>query len=157
MEGLRIYPSIVSVPYRFPRGTVLVDRTAYRTFSTVFRDFCLKARTLLRFKFYRSSVLTLIFRKSANRNIMEGLRIYPSIVSVPYRFPRGTVLVDRTAYRTFSTVFRDFCLKARTLPRFKFYRSSVLTLIFRKSANRTVPKLEPFFVILTLKTFDGIY
>jgi hypothetical protein len=60
--------------------------------------------------------------------------------TVPYRFPRGTVLVDRAAYRPFLTVFRDFCLKARTLPRFKFYRSSVLTLIFRKSANRTVPK-----------------
>ena len=45
--------------------------------------------------------------------------------TVPYRFPRGTVLVDRTAYRTFLTVFRDFCLKARTLPRFKFYRSTV--------------------------------
>jgi hypothetical protein len=63
--------------------------------------------------------------------------------SVPYffdRFPRGTVLVDRAAYRTFLTVFRDFCLKAGTLPRFKFYRSSILTLIFRKSANRTVPK-----------------
>jgi hypothetical protein len=71
---------------------------------------------------------------------------------VPYRFPRGTVLVDRTAYRTFLTVFRDFCLKARTLPRFKFYRSSVLTLIYRISANRTVPKHEPVFVIFTLKT-----
>jgi hypothetical protein len=45
--------------------------------------------------------------------------------TVPYRFPRGTVLVDREAYRTFLTVFRDFCLKARTLPRFKFYRSAV--------------------------------
>jgi hypothetical protein len=31
--------------------------------------------------------------------------------TVPYRFPRGTVLVDRTAYRTFLTVFRDFCFK----------------------------------------------
>jgi hypothetical protein len=57
--------------------------------------------------------------------------------TVPYRFPRGTVLVDRAAYRNFLTVFRDFCLKARTLSRFKFYRSSVLTLIFRKS--RRVP------------------
>jgi hypothetical protein len=45
--------------------------------------------------------------------------------TVPYRFPRGTVLVDRTAYRTFLTVFRDFSLKARILPRFKFYRSAV--------------------------------
>jgi hypothetical protein len=51
--------------------------------------------------------------------------------TVPYRtvsrLPRETVLVDRAAYRTFSflTVFRDFCLKARTLPRFKFYRSAV--------------------------------
>jgi hypothetical protein len=45
--------------------------------------------------------------------------------TVPYRFPRETVLVDREAYRTFLTVFRDFCLKARTLPRFKFYRSAV--------------------------------
>ena len=72
--------------------------------------------------------------------------------TVPYRFPWGTVLVDRAAYRTFLTVFRDFCLKARTLPRFKFYRSSFLTLIFRKSANRTVPKHWPFFVILKIKT-----
>jgi hypothetical protein len=85
--------------------------------------------------------------------LQKGLRIYPPTVSVlnrtvPYRFPRGTVLVDRTAYRTFLTVFRDFCLKARTLPRFKFYRSAVYTLIFRKSANRTLPKHEPFFVIL---------
>jgi hypothetical protein len=45
--------------------------------------------------------------------------------TVPYRFPRGTVYVDRTAYRTFLTVFREFCLKARPLPRFKFYRSAV--------------------------------
>jgi hypothetical protein len=45
--------------------------------------------------------------------------------TVPYRFLRWTVLVDRTAYRTFLTVFRDFCLKARTLPRFKFYRFAV--------------------------------
>jgi hypothetical protein len=37
------------------------------------------------------------------------------------RFPRGTVFVDSTAYRTILTVFRDFCLKARTLPRFKFW------------------------------------
>ena len=28
--------------------------------------------------------------------------------TVPYRFPRETVLVDRAAYRTFLTVFRDF-------------------------------------------------
>jgi hypothetical protein len=28
--------------------------------------------------------------------------------TVAYRFPRGTVLVYRTAYRTFLTVFRDF-------------------------------------------------
>jgi hypothetical protein len=45
--------------------------------------------------------------------------------TVLYRFPRETVLVDREAYRSFLTVFRDFCLKARTLPRFKFYRSAV--------------------------------
>jgi hypothetical protein len=32
--------------------------------------------------------------------------------TVPYRFPRGTVLVDRTAYRTFLTVFRGFLLKS---------------------------------------------
>jgi hypothetical protein len=50
------------------------------------------------------------------------------------------------------TVFHDFCLKAQTLPRFKFYRSSVLTLIFRKSANRTVPKHWPFFVNSMLKS-----
>jgi hypothetical protein len=36
--------------------------------------------------------------------------------TVPCRFPRGTVLVERTAYCTFLTVFRDFCLKARTVP-----------------------------------------
>ena len=59
--NLSVY-RVRTVPYRFPRGTVLVNRAAYRTFLTVFRDFCLKARTLLRFKFYRSSVLTLIFR-----------------------------------------------------------------------------------------------
>jgi hypothetical protein len=45
--------------------------------------------------------------------------------TVPYRFPRETVLVDHTAYRTFLTVFRGFCLKAQTLPRFKFYRFAV--------------------------------
>jgi hypothetical protein len=72
--------------------------------------------------------------------------------SVPYRFPRGTVKADRTAYRTFLTVFRDFSLKARILPRFKYSRFTVLTLIFRLSAKRTVPKHEPFFKILTLKT-----
>jgi hypothetical protein len=49
------------------------------------------------------------------------------------------------------TFFRNFCLKAQTLPRFKFYRSSVLTLIFRKSANRTVPKHQPFLIIFTLR------
>ncbi len=69
--------------------------------------------------------------------------------TVPYRFPRGTVKVDRTAYRTFLTVFRDFYLKARTLPRFKYFRLTVLTQIFRLSANRTVPTHLPFFVILT--------
>jgi hypothetical protein len=53
-----------------------------------------------------------------------NLSVY-RVRTVPYRFPRETILVDRTAYRTFLTVFRDFCLKARTLPRFKFYRSAV--------------------------------
>ena len=75
--------------------------------------------------------------------------------TVPYRtlpLSARDRLVDHTAYRTFLTGVRDFFLKARTLPRFKFYRSAVLTLIFRKSANRTVPKPEPFFVIITLKT-----
>jgi hypothetical protein len=75
-------------------------------------------------------------------------------VEVPntsYRFG-CTVLVDCTASRTFLSVFRDFFFKARTLPRFKCSRSANQTLIFRKSANRTVPKPEPFFVILTLKT-----
>ncbi len=43
----------------------------------------------------------------------------------PYRFPRGTVEADRTAYRSFLTVFRDFSLKARTLPRFKQSRFAV--------------------------------
>jgi hypothetical protein len=45
--------------------------------------------------------------------------------TVLYRFPRETVLVDRAAYRTFLTVFRDFCLKARTLPRNKCSRFPV--------------------------------
>ena len=71
--------------------------------------------------------------------------------TVPYRFSRWTVKVDCTAYRTFLTVFRDFYLKARTLPRFKYFRFTVLTQIFRLSANRTVPTHLPFFVILTLK------
>jgi hypothetical protein len=54
-------------------------------------------------------------------------RVRTVSVPCPYRvrFPRETVVVDREAYRTFLTVFRDFCLKARTLPRFKFYRSTV--------------------------------
>jgi hypothetical protein len=70
------------------------------------------------------------FPQTFFRLLQKGVRIYPSTVSVPYRtvpyrFPRETVLVDREAYRTFLTVFRDFCLKARTLPRFKFYRSAV--------------------------------
>jgi hypothetical protein len=47
--------------------------------------------------------------------------------------------------------FACFCLKARTLPRFKFHHFSVLTPIFRISANRTVPKHWPFFVISMLK------
>ena len=42
------------------------------------------------------------------------------------------------------TVFRYFYFKARTLPRFKFSRFTVLTLIFRISANHTVPKHERF-------------
>jgi hypothetical protein len=45
--------------------------------------------------------------------------------TVPYRFPRGTVLVDLTAHRTFLTVFHDFYLKARTLPRIKCSRFAV--------------------------------
>jgi hypothetical protein len=44
-----------------------------------------------------------------------NLSVY-RVRTVPKRFPRETVLVDREAYRTFLTVFRDFCLKARTLP-----------------------------------------
>ncbi len=87
----------------------------------------------------------------------KGLRIYLPTVSFPYRtvpnrFSRGTVEADRTAYRTFLSIFRDFSLKARTLPRFKCLRFTVLTLILRLSANRTVPTHLPFFVILTLKT-----
>jgi hypothetical protein len=50
---------------------------------------------------------------------------YRSVPYRPWRFPRGTVLVDRKAFRTFVTVFRDFCLKTRTLPRFKFYHFTV--------------------------------
>jgi hypothetical protein len=49
------------------------------------------------------------YRTEPNRSVLYS--------SVPYRFPR----VDRTSYRTFLTVFRDFFLKARTLPRFKCY------------------------------------
>jgi hypothetical protein len=37
-EFIRLPCPYRTVPYRFPRGTVLVDRTAYRTFLTVFRD-----------------------------------------------------------------------------------------------------------------------
>jgi hypothetical protein len=64
------------------------------------------------------------------KKIQKGIRIYPSTVSVPYRtvpcrFTRGTVLVDRTAYCTFVTVFRDFCLKARTLLRIECSRFAV--------------------------------
>jgi hypothetical protein len=88
-----------------------------------------------------------VFSNNLKFHIQKGVRIYLSTVSVPYRtvsvpyrtvpyrtvpyrtvpyrFPRETVLVDREAYRTFVTVFRDFCLKARTLPRFKFYHSAV--------------------------------
>jgi hypothetical protein len=56
------------------------------------------------------------------------------------------------------TVFRDTYLKARTLPRFKYSRFTVLALIFGLGANRTVPTHEPFIVILTLKIlFYGIY
>jgi hypothetical protein len=67
----------------------------------------------------------------------EFIRLPCPYRTVPYRFPRGTVLVDRTAYRTFVTVFRDFCLKARTQLRFKCSHFAVLTLIFRISAYRT--------------------
>jgi hypothetical protein len=56
------------------------------------------------------------FGKGFFLKLQKGVRIYPPTVSVAYRFPRGTVLIDRAAYRTFLTVFRDFCLKARTLP-----------------------------------------
>jgi hypothetical protein len=63
--------------------------------------------------------------KQINIVYTEGSPNLSADRTVPYRFPRGTVLVDREAYRTFLTVFRDFCLKARTLPRFKLYRSTV--------------------------------
>jgi hypothetical protein len=104
---------------------------------------------------------TVPYRTGAYRTVPERTVTYRTVPertvpyrsrTVPYRFPRGTVLVDRTAYRTFLTVLRDFFIKARTLPRIKFYRFTVFTLIFRISANRIVPKHEPFFVILTLKT-----
>jgi hypothetical protein len=65
---------------------------------------------------------TVPYRTVPYRTVPYRTVPYPT---VPYRFPRETVLVDREAYRTFLTVFRDFCLKARTLPRFKFYRSAV--------------------------------
>ena len=38
-----------TVPYRFPRGTFLFDRTAYRTFVTVFRDLNIKKFNLMEF------------------------------------------------------------------------------------------------------------
>jgi hypothetical protein len=46
-------------------------------------------------------------------------------LTVPYRFPRGTVLVDRAAYRTFLTVFRVLAYKR------EFYRDlNIIVLPF---------------------------
>jgi hypothetical protein len=74
--------------------------------------------------------------------------------TVPYPTVFREGLFSSTAQRTvlFWPFYVIFYLKARTLPRFKCLRFTVLTLIFRLSANRTVPTHEPFFVILLLKT-----
>jgi hypothetical protein len=62
--------------------------------------------------------------------IQKGIRIYPSIVSIPYP--------------TVSAIF----------PVLQCSRSAVFMLFFRISANRIVPKHEPFFVILTLENLN---
>jgi hypothetical protein len=82
-----------------------------------------------------------------------------------YRYSRSSEFIRRcraVPYRTIPFSTRDrtatvlFCpfsviQIARTLPRFKYYRFTVLTLVFGLSANRTVPKHWSFFVILALK------
>ena len=49
----------------------------------------------MNFMFFMSKTIILIFNTVGNPNLSV------------YRFPRGTVVVDRTAYRSFLTVFRD--------------------------------------------------
>jgi hypothetical protein len=71
---------------------------------------------------HRSQILLIKIKKQDfNYRRNPNLSVYRT---VPYRFPRGTVKVDRTAYRTFLTVFRDFFVKAPSLPRFKCSRSA---------------------------------
>ncbi len=70
-------------------------------------------------------ILVYIIKFTHNFHIFIYSERGPNLFTLPYRFPRGTVKVDRTAYRTFLTVFRDFYLKAQTLPRFKYTRFAV--------------------------------
>jgi hypothetical protein len=46
---------------------------------------------------------------------------------------------------------RNLVAKIKLLHHIKFYRSSVLTLIFRLSANRTVPKYQNRYLSRTLR------
>ena len=90
-------------------------------------------------------------KNAKDRMGSEFSRLPRQYRTVPFRISRGTVLLNRTADRTFLTVFRDFCLKARTQPRFKYTRLPLKRYFFT-SANRIVPKHKTIFVILTLKT-----
>jgi hypothetical protein len=100
-----------SVPYRTPSYRTVPFRTVpYRTAA-------------YHLSFYRRE--SEFIRLPCPYGTVPYRTVPYRVRTIPYRFPRGTVLVDREAYRTFLTVFRDFCLKARTLPRFKFYRSAV--------------------------------
>jgi hypothetical protein len=78
-----------TVPYRTVRTVPCVPYRAYRTVRTV---------PCVPYRAYRT-VRTVP---------CVPYRAYRAYRTVPYRFPRGTVLIDREAYRTFLTVFRDF-------------------------------------------------
>jgi hypothetical protein len=113
--------------FNFLKSICKILRNAFAKIENAFRKFMGKFRVLgdrfVKYYFFLNQLNFINMMKY--RRESEFIHLPCPYRTVPYRFPRETVLVDRAAYRTFVTVFRVFCLKARTLPLFKFYRSSV--------------------------------
>ncbi len=59
------------------------------------------------------------------------------------KYSRGSEFIRRFVhFHIYLSVFHDFFLKGRTLPRFNCVRFTVLMLVFRLSANLTVFKIK---------------